>query len=83
MSGEDAKAAKKLGLQALTPDKVPKDTPFKEPAILIPYFDITGAKTKFWRVRYLKQPEPKGFGKLTKRKPSLCSSSAESPRGSE
>lgn len=68
-SSIDPKAVKRLGLEALPPDKVPKDTPFQEPAILIPYFDINGKKTKFWRVRYLKQPERSGFSKLTKKKP--------------
>jgi hypothetical protein len=61
--------AKKLGYTPLTPDKVPKNTPFQEPSILIPYFDIDGKKSKFWRLRYLRQPEVKGFAKLTKKKP--------------
>lgn len=61
--------AKKLGFTPLTPDKVPKDTPFQEPSILIPYFDIDGKKSKFWRLRYLRQPELKGFAKQAKKKP--------------
>lgn len=65
----DAASAKKLGYTPTPADKVPKDTPFQEPGILIPYFDINGAKSKFWRFRYLKQPDVKGFAKLTKKKP--------------
>lgn len=65
----DTAAIKKLGFTPTPADKVPKDTPFKEPGILIPYFDIAGKKTTFWRFRYLKQPELKGFAAVTKRKP--------------
>lgn len=65
----DAKAVKRLGLKALNSSEVPKGVPFDEPAILIPYFDIHGKQTKFWRIRYLKQPEQTGFARHTKRKP--------------
>lgn len=61
--------AEKLGFTPLEANKVPKNTPFQEPAIQIPYFDIDGKKTKFWRLRYLKQPEVKGFAKQAKQKP--------------
>lgn len=61
--------AKKLGFTPLPETKIPKDTPFKEPGILIPYFDIEGHKLDFWRLRYLKQPEKKGFATQTKTKP--------------
>jgi hypothetical protein len=61
--------AKKLKFKPLSADEVPKDTPFQEPAILIPYFDLAGAKTDFWRLRYLKQPELKGFAVQAKHKP--------------
>ena len=64
-----AEVARKLGFQALAAEKVPKGVPFQEPAILIPYFDITGEQTDFWRLRYLKQPELKGFAAQAKRKP--------------
>ena len=59
----DPKAVKRLGYSPIPAEKVPKETPFQEPAILIPYFDITGSKTKFWRLRYLKQPDLKGFAR--------------------
>ena len=65
----DPKAVKRLGFTPLPAEKVPKGTPFQEPAILIPYFDISGSKTSFWRLRYLKQPDLKGFARLTKHKP--------------
>lgn len=65
----DPKAATRLGLTPTPANKVPKDTPFQEPGILIPYFDINGKKTDFWRFRYLKQPDQKGFSALTKKKP--------------
>ena len=65
----DPKAAKKLGYSPIPAEKVPKETPFQEPAILIPYFDIAGNKTKFWRLRYLKQPELTGFARQAKHKP--------------
>lgn len=64
-----AAEVKKLGFQALPATKVPKGVPFQEPGILIPYFDIDGKKTDFWRLRYLKQPDVTGFAKLTKKKP--------------
>lgn len=65
----DPKSAATLGLVMTPADKVPKDLPFAEPGIMIPYFDIKGKRTKFWRFRYLKQPEVKGFAALAKRKP--------------
>lgn len=64
-----ASDVKKLGLQALPANKIPKGTPFQEPGILIPYFDIDGKKSSFWRLRYLKQPDVSGFAKLAKKKP--------------
>ena len=64
-----AAEAKKLGFTALPAEKAPKGVPFQEPSILIPYFDIDGKKSDFWRLRYLKQPEQKGFAKQAKTKP--------------
>jgi len=64
-----ASVARKLGFQPLAAEKVPKGVPFKEPGILIPYYDFAGHKTDFWRLRYLRQPKPTGFSALTKRKP--------------
>lgn len=61
--------AETLGFTPLSATQVPKGVPFQEPGILIPYFDIRGKKTKFWRLRYLKQPELTGFAKQTKKKP--------------
>lgn len=84
MSGFDLKAAfaakmeesaisashqKKLGFVPTPKDKTPKETPFQEAGILIPYFDIDGTKNKFWRYRYLQQPKLTGFAAQTKRKP--------------
>lgn len=65
----DAASAKKLGFTPTPADKVPKTLPFQEPGIMIPYFDIDGKPLKFWRFRYLKQPEVKGFAAKTKKKP--------------
>lgn len=65
----DSRSAKKLGYVALSEDKIPKGVPFQEPAIQIPYYDVNGKKSGFWRLRYLRQPEAKGFAKNIKRKP--------------
>lgn len=65
----DLKTAASLGLVMTPADKVPRDLPFAEPGIMIPYFDIKGNRTKFWRFRYLKQPSLKGFAALVKKKP--------------
>lgn len=63
----DSTSAKKLGLVP-TP-KAPKDLQFTEPGIVIPYFDLSGNKTQFYRYRYLKQPTYTGFAAMAKRKP--------------
>lgn len=65
----DVKSAAKLGLTPTPALKTPKGLPFAEPGILIPYFDVHGEKTDFWRYRYLKQPDVTGFAALVKRKP--------------
>jgi len=65
----DVKTAKGLCIEPRTADKAPTDIPFAEPGIFIPYFDIYGKKTKFWRYRYLKQPLVRGFGSIVKKKP--------------
>ena len=64
-----ADEAKMLGFSPVSATQVPKGVPFQEPGILIPYFDIKGKKSTFWRLRYLKQPELTGFAKQTKKKP--------------
>src|SRR5690349_1786361 len=65
----DTKSAKALGYKMLTAAQAPEGIPYDEPGILIPYFDINGKQTKFWRYRYLKEPERRGFAALTKNKP--------------
>lgn len=63
----DAQSAKKLGYKACTDAQAPEGVPYKEPGILIPYFDLAGKQTKFWRYRYLRTPQPRGFTALAKK----------------
>ena len=59
-SGLTPRDATKLGLQVLTPTQTRMRTPFQVPAYLIPYRDLRGKKTSFYRIRYL--AEVKRFG---------------------
>jgi len=65
----DSATAKKLKLAPTTTEKAPKGLPYVEPGIVIPYFDLEGRPTKFWRYRYLRQPKVTGFAAAVKRKP--------------
>ncbi len=65
----DVKDANVLKFKPVESSNAPAGIPFDEPGIIIPYFDINGKPTKFWRYRYLKQPDVKGFAALVKRKP--------------
>lgn len=60
-------AVRKLGF--VQKEHAPAGTPFDEPGILIPYYNMQGSKTKFWRYRYLRQPPKTGFAKLANTKP--------------
>ena len=63
----DAASARKLHYKACTPAQAPEGIPHAEVGILIPYFDIDGKQTKFWRYRYLKPPAQTGFAALAKK----------------
>lgn len=56
-SGISDATAKKLGLRALTGAEVAKLAPNFHPvgSLLIPYFDLKGKPTKFYRIRYLEE----------------------------
>jgi hypothetical protein len=62
-SGLDAKDARVLELEALTPQQVQRlDGTFTaRPGMRIPYFDVRGKPTGFYRLRYL-GPPPSLFG---------------------
>ena len=61
LSEKDADALK---LKLHTTEKTPTGLPFKAGGFAIPYFDLRGKPTKFWRYRYLQQPERNGFAAL-------------------
>lgn len=63
-SGIDLATAKKYGIVPVPEGDCPKALPIKEAGILLPYYDIKGKKTKFFRYRYLKQPKLTGFKAL-------------------
>jgi hypothetical protein len=68
----DAKDAKRLGMVPMTADEVTKglDLGSHMPRVAgftIPYFDLKGKTTKFWRFRYL-EPTKSGFEALTNKK---------------
>jgi hypothetical protein len=66
LTAADAAALK---LKLVGTDKVPTGLPFKAGGFIIPYFDLRGKPTKFWRFRYLQQPERNGFAALAEHKP--------------
>lgn len=70
MSSLDSKDATALKFAPHTATTCGK---LKLPAIaagfLIPYFDLSGKVTKFWRYRYLENTKQKGFDALTEKKP--------------
>src|SRR6267378_2329320 len=65
----DSKDAVKLKFKPYTAAEQQKElaTPASAPGFIIPYFDITGKQTKFWRFRYLEDTR-KGFDVLSGRK---------------
>lgn len=63
----DPKSAKILGYKACTEAQSPEGIPHKEVGILIPYFDINGRQTEFWRYRYLRPPAQRGFSALARK----------------
>lgn len=58
----------KLGFKILNAENCPKGLPMQAGGFVIPYFDIKGKPTKFFRFRYLEQPERKGFAALAVKK---------------
>lgn len=70
-SGLDAADGKSLHMQGLTPEQCKVlltrngNTQPAAQALQIPYFDLKGKLTKFWRVRYLEDPRPNGFAHAT------------------
>lgn len=70
LSALDADDAKKLRFDAYTADDAAnrlKSLPNYHAGFLIPYFDIEGRNTKFWRYRYLETTKT-GFDALTNKK---------------
>ncbi len=60
--------AKKLKFKYLTADQSKElSIPVEAPGFVIPYFDLDGRQTKFWRFRYLEDTR-KGFDVLSGRK---------------
>ena len=61
-----AKEATKLSIQPFTAEQVAHlQLPFNRAGFKIPYFDVNGKPTKFFRFRYLEYDNGKGFSKLT------------------
>ena len=60
--------AKKAGYRPLTADETKKLTGVYAASYLIPYHDVKGKKTEFWRVRYTETPVG-AFGTMTKKPP--------------
>jgi len=63
-SGLSLKEAKKLGCQLLTAEQTHKLGHKKVPCFKLPYFDLNGKQTKFYRIRYLEGTR-KGLMKQT------------------
>lgn len=68
----DAKDARKLGMAPMTADEVNKNLELganmpRVAGFKIPYFDLNGKQTKFWRFRYLERTNA-GFAALTDKK---------------
>lgn len=66
-SGISAAHAKTLGLKALTAEESENLGHKAIPTLMIPYFDLNGKKSKFYRVRYLDSTK-RGFSKQTEAK---------------
>ena len=65
-SGLDSKDAKRLGLRPMLAGNAP-EVPVRKAGFLIPYFDLNGKKTSFWRYRYLETVKD-GFAAISNRK---------------
>lgn len=65
-SGLSAGDAKRLGLTSLTSAAAKKLTRFDSAGYVIPYFNIRGQRTKFYRVRFFDPPTPFGRKKPQK-----------------
>lgn len=66
-SGLSDMQGQRLGIIRLTPQFATQhDIPYFK-GMVIPYFDLTGNPTEFWRVRYL-EPTQKGFSAATAKK---------------
>jgi hypothetical protein len=72
-SGLTARDAEKLGIEFLSPEEIKQLTGKKIPPYRIPYFDLRGKQTQFFRIRFLGDPpivqgkaqrysQPKGSG---------------------
>lgn len=66
-SGIDAATARKLGYVHLTKEQTKKLGHREIQSIKIPYYDLKGKPTKFYRIRYLETTK-KGFAKQTDQK---------------
>jgi hypothetical protein len=67
MSGLNEDDAKKLGMKPCTAQASPQELDVHKAGFLIPYFDLKGRVTKFWRYRYLETAK-EGWDKLTDKK---------------
>jgi hypothetical protein len=65
----DAKTVAKLGFKLSSAAQCPEGLVFKCAGFVIPYFDLSGKRTSFFRYRFLEQPKQNGFAGLVKRKP--------------
>ena len=78
-SGLTDREAKKLGFKPLTAKQTNERTDFAVASYLIPYYDIAGKLTDFWRVRYL--DEVRGpFGAIKKKPPRYSQARDTLPR---
>lgn len=72
-SGLEGKAViKKLGFKPYTYDELkrqlPELTQLPAAGFEIPYFDVTGKRTPFFRYRYLEEPKRRGFAAIVEHK---------------
>jgi len=70
-SGIPLDTARKYGVRPIPADKCPKELPMISDGIVIPYYDIKGSRTGFYRYRYLRQPKTSGFKSLAMSKKPL------------
>lgn len=61
--------AQKLGLKLCTTQQCPTGLHMQASGFVIPYFNMAGKKTEFFRYRYLEQPKQSGFAGLVTKKP--------------